>query len=167
MCAGGFCWCCEQPGANKQTPPRGLWESGARAVTPPLDGPGHVREGFNQWVYNNMAQTRTDHVHVPIGRTSSPPAVFDGELKPVVSQITDLDPSVRSDASQVQDLAFAVVVPLLQLGCRCGNPRNDALLVACGVSLTSSCCERTLSAWGGSFLARSNFHTRLHGGDWF
>ena len=68
-------------------------------------------QNFQVAVYNNMAQTRTDHVHVPIGRTSSPPAVFDGELKPVVSQITDLDPSVRSDASQVQDLAFAVVVP--------------------------------------------------------
>jgi alpha-mannosidase len=66
------------------------------------------RTGTNMQVvvYNNLAQVREDHVHLPIGKGNASVAVFDGAWKSVASQITPL-----GHDREVEDLAFAVKVP--------------------------------------------------------
>ena len=64
------------------------------------------RQNIQIVVYNNLAQVREDHVHLPIGKGNGSVAVFDGAWRSVTSQITQLD-----DQKEVEDLGFAVTVP--------------------------------------------------------
>ncbi len=63
-----------------------------------------VKQNMQVVVYNNLAQPRSDHVHLPIDKNTAEVAVFDGQMKPVVSQMTPLKGSTI-------DLGFDVTVP--------------------------------------------------------
>ena len=74
------------------------------------------RQNMQIVVYNNLGQTRNDHVHLPIGKNSTA-AVFDGSMLPVASQITELGMREgrgfqrQSDDEEVEELTFAVTIP--------------------------------------------------------
>lgn len=66
-------------------------------------------------VYNNLGQVREDHIHIPIAKDVTSVAVFDGEMNPIHSQVTDFAEgeamAAPSSSDDLQDLCFPVTVP--------------------------------------------------------